>query len=145
MANRSDYPIVVLMTAGNHENALAIAHALVQERLAACVNLIAEMRSIYRWQGKIEDQAEYLMIAKTRSSAFASLEKRVRELHSYEVPEIIALRIDRGSKPYLDWVFESSGASAREGRQQRAKLARSRRTKKLKAARKLAAAIRHPR
>jgi periplasmic divalent cation tolerance protein len=145
MANRGEYPIVVLMTAGNQENAQAIAHALVEERLAACVNIIREMRSIYRWQGEIEDEAECLMIAKTRSSAFASLEKRVRELHSYEVPEIIALRIDRGSNPYLGWIFDSSGVSVRDGREDRAKPAHSRRQKKLRTARVPAAATRRPR
>jgi periplasmic divalent cation tolerance protein len=145
MANRGEYPIVVLMTAGNHEIAYAIARALVQERLAACVNIVAEIRSIYRWQGKIEDQGEWLMIAKTRSSAFAPLEKRVRELHSYDIPEIIALRIDRGSKPYLGWIFDSSGASTRDKREKRAKPARSPRGERLKSAQTSAAATRRPR
>ena len=98
---------VALVTAGSDEEAARIARALVEERLAACVNIIPGVRSIYRWQGKVEDDREVLMVIKTNAESLDKLEERVRALHSYEVPEIIALRIDRGSEPYLDWLAGS--------------------------------------
>ncbi len=98
---------VVLVTAGSDEEAAKIARALVEERLAACVNIIPGVRSIYRWQGKVEDDREVLMVIKTDADALNDLEERVRAIHSYEVPEVIALRIDQGSGPYLDWLAGS--------------------------------------
>ena len=95
---------VALVTAGSDEEAAKIARALVEERLAACVNIIPGVRSIYRWQGKVEDDREVLMVIKTDADALNDLEERVRAIHSYEVPEVIALRIDQGSGPYLDWL-----------------------------------------
>ncbi|MGH7804266.1 MAG: divalent-cation tolerance protein CutA, partial [Candidatus Binatia bacterium] len=86
-----DEALVVLMTAGSVEEAARIARALVEERLAACVNLVPGIRSIYRWQGAIADDAEVLLVAKTRRASLDALERRVRELHSYEVPEVLAL------------------------------------------------------
>jgi periplasmic divalent cation tolerance protein len=96
--------IAVFMTAPNEEDASVIAKALVEERLAACVNIIKGVRSVYRWEGKIEDDQEVFMVAKTERSLFESLEKRVRELHSYSVPEVIALPIVEGLKDYLNWI-----------------------------------------
>lgn len=101
--------IVALAMAGSEDQALTIARALVLERLAACVNIVAPVRSIYRWRGTIEDEAEWMLMIKTRANLFPDLERRVRQLHSYEVPEVIALRIAFGSRPYLDWLMESSG------------------------------------
>ncbi len=100
--------IVVLMTAGSAESAEKIARALVEERLAACVNVVPGIRSIYRWQGSVADDAEWLLVAKTARSCFAALEARVRALHSYEVPEVIAIEIVEGSAPYLDWLLRES-------------------------------------
>ena len=90
-----------------------MARALVEERLAACVNRIAPVQSVYRWQGKLEQSEEELLIVKTRKTLFAALESRVRELHSYSVPEIIAVPIVDGSEGYLRWLGEQlSGSTA---------------------------------
>ncbi|GAB5045661.1 divalent-cation tolerance protein CutA [Thermodesulfovibrio sp. TK110] len=100
-----DY-MVVLITAPNEEEAVKIAKTLVEEKLAGCINIIKDIRSIYSWQGKIEDEPEVLMIVKTRSELFEELEKRVKSLHSYSVPEIIGLKIKKGSESYLSWLSE---------------------------------------
>ncbi len=101
--------IVVFITASNEDEASKIARALVEGRLAACVNIIRNIRSVYTWQGKVEDEAEVLMIAKTRRDLFNSLSAKVRELHSYKVPEIIAAPIVEGSADYLKWLKEVTG------------------------------------
>jgi len=101
----------VFMTAANEDEAAAIARSLVETRLAACVNIIKNVRSVYAWQGKIEDDAEVIMIAKTRKGLFEALAKKVRELHSYKVPEIIALPVVGGSEDYLKWIRESTKTS----------------------------------
>jgi periplasmic divalent cation tolerance protein len=103
----SDF-IVVFVTCGSEEEALKIAHALVEERLAACANMISPLRSIYRWEGKICDEKEWLLLIKTRQSRFEDLAKRVKALHSYSVPEIIALPIAEGSPAYLNWIEENT-------------------------------------
>ena len=99
--------IVVFMTAANGEEATRLAEMLVGAHLAACVQILPEMESVYRWQGKIERQSEVLLIAKTTRGKFADLEREVRALHSYETPEIVAVPIVIGSQPYLDWLSES--------------------------------------
>jgi periplasmic divalent cation tolerance protein len=96
--------IVVFITTSNEDEAGKIAKAVVEEKLAACVNIIKGIRSIYSWQGKIEDDEEVLMVLKTRESLFDALAKRVKELHSYTVPEIIAMPIVKGSEDYLNWI-----------------------------------------
>ena len=101
--------IIVFITASSEEEAAKIARALVEARLAGCVNIIKNIRSIYSWQGKIEDEPEVLMIAKTQKSLFDSLTKKVEELHSYTVPEIIVLPLVEGSKDYLKWLREVTG------------------------------------
>ena len=98
--------IVVLVTCGSEEEGLKIARALVEDGLAACVNLISPVRSIYRWEGKIFDENEWLLIIKTQRERFGELERKVKSLHSYSVPEIISLPILEGSSSYLDWVKE---------------------------------------
>ena len=98
--------IVVLITCGSEEEALKIAHSLVEERVAACVNLVSPVRSIYRWEGKIWDEKEWILIIKTQKERFEELEKRVKSLHSYSVPEIIGLPIVEGASPYLKWLGE---------------------------------------
>ena len=99
--------IVVYVTAPAEE-ALQMARTLVEERLVACVNIVPGLRSIYWWQGKVEDEPEVLCIMKTQTSLFEALRDRVRELHSYEVEEIIALPIVAGNPPYLDWIKENT-------------------------------------
>ena len=96
--------IVVLMTAGSREEAARLADALVVARLAACVQILPEMESIYHWQGKIERSPEILLLAKTTAANFVALEAAVRALHSYETPEIIALPITAASASYLEWL-----------------------------------------
>ena len=98
--------IVVYVTAGSADEADRMARSLVDERLAACVNRIKSVQSVYRWQGKVEQSEEELLIIKTSRDRFAVLEKRVRELHSYSVPEVIALPVIEGSSGYLKWLKE---------------------------------------
>jgi periplasmic divalent cation tolerance protein len=100
--------IVVLITAPGEEDAARIAKALVEERLAACVNIVKGVRSIYRWKDEVFDEPECLMLVKTVSDNFERLQARVRELHGYEVPEIIALPVVKGFREYLDWVEENT-------------------------------------
>lgn len=100
---------VVFITASTEDEAANIAKALVEARLAGCVNIIKNIRSIYSWEGKIEDEAEVLMIVKTRKALIDSLVKKVKELHSYTVPEIIALPVVEGSEDYLEWLKEVTG------------------------------------
>lgn len=99
--------IAVFLTAANKEEADRLAEMLVSEQLAACVQILPQMESIYRWQGKIERQPEVLLIAKTVSSKFLALEREVRALHSYETPEIVAVPLTNGSAPYLAWLSAS--------------------------------------
>ncbi len=98
--------IIVFTTASNEDEAAKIANELVKARLAGCVNIVKDIRSIYSWQGKIEDEKEVLMILKTQKALFDSFMKKVKELHSYSVPEIIALPIIVGSEDYLKWLKE---------------------------------------
>ena len=101
-------PIVVFVTCGSEEEGLKIANALVEGRLAACANLISPVRSIYRWEGKIWNEKEWLLILKTQKERFGELEKKVRSLHSYSLPEIISLPISDGSSSYLKWIKENT-------------------------------------
>ncbi|HJX93581.1 MAG TPA: divalent-cation tolerance protein CutA [Pyrinomonadaceae bacterium] len=99
--------IVVFMTAANGEEAARLADMLVGSHLAACVQILPEIESVYRWQGKIERQQEILLLAKSTSDKFDELEREVRALHSYETPEIVAVSFADVSKPYLKWLEES--------------------------------------
>jgi periplasmic divalent cation tolerance protein len=94
-------------TAGSEEEARKIANLLVERKLAACVNLVPQIESIYRWQGKVESSREWLLLIKTTEKKFPELQKAIRELHSYEVPELIAIGIEDGSADYLAWITES--------------------------------------
>ncbi len=96
--------LVVLVTTGGQQEADRIASALVEEGLAACVNIVPGVRSIYRWQGSVESGAEHLLVIKTARRLLASVVERVRDLHSYTVPEVVALPIEGGSAAYLDWL-----------------------------------------
>jgi len=96
--------IVILCTCSSSEEAVRLARLLVEQRLAACVNAIPQVRSTYRWQGAVETADEVLLIIKTARALFDSVEQALRGAHSYEVPEIIALPIAAGSAPYLAWL-----------------------------------------
>ena len=101
---------IVLVTAGNEEEAAKIGRTLVEERLGACANIVPRIRSIYRWKGEIYDEQEVLIIIKTRTALFPALEKRVKELHSYEVPEIISFPVACGLPQYIEWIQQETGA-----------------------------------
>jgi periplasmic divalent cation tolerance protein len=105
----SEEAIIVFMTAADGEEAGRLAEMLVEKRLAACVQILPEMESVYRWQGKVERQREVLLLAKTTRSTFEELEREVRARHSYETPEIVALPLTAGSSPYLQWLKGSVG------------------------------------
>jgi periplasmic divalent cation tolerance protein len=96
--------IVVLITAGSKEEAHKIAESLVNGKKAACVNIVAGVDSLFRWEGKIESARESLLLVKTRASLLPEIVSLVKEIHSYEVPEIIALPIIAGSEDYLKWL-----------------------------------------
>jgi periplasmic divalent cation tolerance protein len=100
--------VVVLITAGSADEAARIARALVEERLAACANLVGPIRSIYRWEGAVEEAAETLLLVKGRAADLETIEARVRALHVYQVPEVLALPVRGGSAPYLAWLAEST-------------------------------------
>ena len=99
---------LALVTAPDTATAERIAHALVEERLAACVNLVPGLRSIYRWQGGVEDDTEVLLVVKTCSDRARALQERVLALHPYDVPEVLRVPVRGGSEAYLDWVRAES-------------------------------------
>jgi periplasmic divalent cation tolerance protein len=98
---------IVLTTAGDREEAQKIASALVERRVAACVNVVGPIDSVYRWQGKVERAQEYLLVIKTTAAAADRVKEVNRELHSYEMPECLALPVDGGSQEYLAWIGEN--------------------------------------
>jgi periplasmic divalent cation tolerance protein len=98
---------VVLTTVSSAEEAKRMARALVEERLAACVNVVGSVASVYRWQGAVEEASEVLLLIKTRVEKLEALEGAVRRLHSYDVPEFVILKVDGGSAAYLRWLDES--------------------------------------
>jgi len=100
--------VVVLVTTPNAEEGARLGRTLVEERLAACANVLGPIRSIYRWQGAVEEADEHLVLLKARGADVAALEARVRTLHSYDVPEVIALPVTAGSAPYLAWLADST-------------------------------------
>ncbi len=100
---------IVLTTAGSQEEARKIAHALVERRLAACVNIVPTVESIYRWQGKIETAEEWLLLIKTQAELFNRVSDAVKELHSYDLPECVMLEVAAGSPEYLDWIAKNTG------------------------------------
>ena len=109
MAEENRRAVVVMLTAPSREEAARLAEMLVGARLAACVQILPEMESVYRWQGEVRREPEVLLLAKTTEGHFAALEREVRALHSYETPEIISLPINSVSHPYLEWLVESVG------------------------------------
>jgi len=100
--------LIVYITAPNEDEAAKIANTLVERGLAGCANIIKDIRSIYSWQGKIEDEKEVLMIVKTKATLFGALQAAVKELHPYSVPEIIAVPVADGSPDYIKWLMETT-------------------------------------
>ena len=100
-------PKLILNTCPDQQTADNIATALVEQGLAACVNIVPGIQSVYRWQGKIERQEEVLLLIKARADAFSTISARIVELHPYELPEVIAVTIGNGLQPYLDWINET--------------------------------------
>jgi periplasmic divalent cation tolerance protein len=98
---------VVLTTTGSQEEARKIAYALVERRLAACVNIVPQIESVYRWEGKVEASTEWLLLIKTQADLFERVHDAVKELHSYDLPECVMLEIAAGSEEYLNWIAES--------------------------------------
>ncbi len=101
---------VILVTTGSETEAETLATALLQDQLVACVNIVGPVRSLYRWEGKIADDREWLLVIKTGNDRFAAVESRVRELHSYDVPEVIGVPVQAGSAAYLDWIHQETRA-----------------------------------
>ena len=99
---------VALSTTPDRATALAVARSLVSERLAACVNLVPRITSVYRWEGAVEEDDEVLLVIKTRDDRIAPLRERVLALHPHDVPEVLALPSAGGSEPYLEWVRKES-------------------------------------
>ncbi len=108
-------PLVVFVTTPVGELAEVIARALVEEGLAACVNILGGIRSIYHWEGAVQDDQEQLLVIKTTADRFGALEQRVKELHSYDVAEVVALPIVKGSAEYLGWVTRMCHRSSARG------------------------------
>lgn len=97
---------MVFITTASEEEAAKLGRAVVEEGLAACVNIVPRIRSIFRWQGQVSEEAETLMVVKTRAGLFDALAARAKALHSYDVPEVIAVPIAQGSPAYLSWIRE---------------------------------------
>jgi periplasmic divalent cation tolerance protein len=109
--NASDV-VVVLVTAPSAEEGARIGRTLVAERLAACVNVVGPIRSIYRWEGAVEEAEEHLLVVKARAADLPALDARVRALHSYDVPEVLALPVVGGAAAYLAWLDEATKRGA---------------------------------
>ena len=108
MAEAGSAAIVVLMTAGSQEEASRLAEMLVGAHLAACVQIMPQMESIYRWQGEVHRAPEFLLLAKTTAACFDELEREVRSLHTYDTPEIIAVPVAHVSAPYFEWLTSNA-------------------------------------
>lgn len=108
--NMSETARMVLTTTDSQESASRIANALVERRLAACVNIIPGLTSVYRWQGAVETASEILLLIKTAAEQLPALEAAVKELHTYEVPEFLVLEVEAGNRSYLEWLHASLGS-----------------------------------
>jgi periplasmic divalent cation tolerance protein len=101
--------LLVLSTSGSEAEAQKIAQELVQRRLAACVNIVPRIQSVYRWEGEVETAEDFLLIIKTTKARSAEVQAAIRELHSYDLPECIVVSIETGSEKYLKWIEDSVG------------------------------------
>ena len=104
-------PLLVLTNLPDRAAAESLADALITEQLAACVNILAPCRSVYRWQGSVQHDEEHPILIKTTEERYAALEQAIRTRHPYELPEIVAVRIERGLAAYLDWLAAETGAT----------------------------------
>ncbi|HYI94642.1 MAG TPA: divalent-cation tolerance protein CutA [Bryobacteraceae bacterium] len=104
--------IIVFSNCGSQEQAQRVARALVDTHVCACVNIVPGIQSIYRWQGSVQEEAEWMLIIKTRRELFEQLSVELRKNHSYEIPEVIAIPIIEGSPDYLDWIDRETVGSA---------------------------------
>jgi periplasmic divalent cation tolerance protein len=107
---RADYmtdKVLVLTTAGSVAEAQKIAHKLVEHRLAACANILPQIQSVYRWEGKVESAEEYLLLVKSTKARVPEVQAMIKELHSYDLPECIVISIEGGSAEYLNWIADS--------------------------------------
>lgn len=111
IAPKQEREIIVFVTAASEEEAARIGRSVVEAGLAACANIVPQIRSIFRWEGKVSEEQESLMLLKTRSTLFPDLVTAIKKLHSYEVPEIIALPIGQGSADYLKWIRDVTSNS----------------------------------
>ncbi|HYS08664.1 MAG TPA: divalent-cation tolerance protein CutA [Myxococcales bacterium] len=100
--------VLVLTTLPNSEAAAELANRLVSEKLAACANILPALRSIYRWQGKVQDENEVLVLLKTQVRQYEALKSRILALHPYDLPEVIAIPVERGHQAYLDWIVKET-------------------------------------
>ncbi len=100
---------IVLTTVGSREEGQKIARVLVERRLAACVNMVGPVESVYRWKGAVESAPEWLLVIKTTAAAVVALSAAIRELHSYELPECVVLAVEGGGEEYLEWIGENVG------------------------------------
>ncbi|MBI2683135.1 MAG: divalent-cation tolerance protein CutA [Acidobacteriales bacterium] len=98
---------IVLTTAGSQKEARKIARALIERRLAACVNIVPGVESVYRWKSKVERAREWLLVVKTTKARAGDVERTIKAIHSYEMPEVVVIGVESGSRAYLDWVGES--------------------------------------
>ena len=106
--------IVVVTTVGTQEQALDIAHHLVRSRLAACVNIVPGIRSVFRWKGKVDDETEFMLLAKTVEANFEVVKDEIRKLHAYELPEILGYPVPFAEKAFASWIVESSDGAETE-------------------------------
>jgi periplasmic divalent cation tolerance protein len=97
---------IILTTTGSQQEARKIANALVERKLAACVNIVPKVESIYRWEGKIETAEEWLLVVKTTADAFGRVRDAIKELHSYDLPECVSISVEEGSEEYLQWIAD---------------------------------------
>jgi periplasmic divalent cation tolerance protein len=111
MRKKRENIIIVLITASSRKEAIKIARAMIQEKRAACVSILPAFTSIYRWQGKVQKSQETLLILKTTRRQYSALEESVCAIHSYEVPEVISISVDKGLPQYVDWVMRETAGN----------------------------------
>jgi periplasmic divalent cation tolerance protein len=113
---RSQDLIVIISSVGSEEQALDIAHALIRNRQAACVNLLPNVHSIYRWKGRVCDDGEYLLLIKTRAREFDAVRETIQKINTYELPEVMAYRVDEASPAFADWINRTTEHSKKRVR-----------------------------
>ena len=117
---RSQDLIVIITSVGTEEQALDIAHALIRNRQAACVNLVPNVHSIYRWKGRVCDDGEYLLLIKTRAREFDGVRETIQKINTYELPEVMAYRVDEASPAFADWINRTTEHPKRKPRKKAA-------------------------